>query len=192
MPRYEVRGGYIVIEDEALKLSIKEPMKGAIKKVARRQDSSLLWEGYEKEGLFHGPLYTYFKNGKVSSSFWYIKGKPYGKATFFNLKGRISHIILFYDGKRKCEEWWYPDGTLRTRKIFCHGVLQKVQHYYPSGVLERHIRFLNGKKEGLDESFDPSGKIVFRLLYKKGRLVREIVEDKLGRAASLLGSLSQP
>jgi antitoxin component YwqK of YwqJK toxin-antitoxin module len=193
MPRYEVKKGHIVIEDEELHISLFEPMARARKKRDERKDKTRLWEGFIKDGAFHGPLYTYFKNGKPSSCFWYVHGKLWGRATFFDRKGRIHHFACFYDGKKEGkEEWWYPDGTLRTRKLFKHDELVEVSHYYPQGALERHIHLSHGKKEGLDECFDPSGKVQFRLQYQKGKLVRRIVEDKMGRAALLLASTKKP
>jgi antitoxin component YwqK of YwqJK toxin-antitoxin module len=95
----------------------------------------------------HGPSLFYAENKVILSQHWYNKGKRQGKSWGYYLHGQLYYIQRFVNNVwHGYQEYYYPDGTLKTSMTYQKGKLEgTVQTFFSNSLLKRELVFKKGK-----------------------------------------------
>lgn len=91
--------------------------------------------GTEGNRVFHGPMISLYKSGKVEAVGQAEEGFRSGKWTFFNEQGL------------KTGETEFAKGDYHGRRV----------SFFPTGQLKTEEHWINGQRQGLQKSFDEAG-----------------------------------
>jgi len=102
---------------------------------------------------------------------WRVAGAPYTGHLVEPLPegGRIERSVR--DGRRHGQERsYYADGTLRSLRVYTHGVKVGVHRgWWPNGQRQFERRFSDGRSEGVSRSWYASGQMLEEHRYAGGQ-----------------------
>lgn len=146
-----------------------------------RHNRSLKSSMAYRDGVLHGPSYTYFEQGTVASERWYFRGLLHGRATDRSVSGQILCEKGYLEGKlhgplvRR-----YPSGKILSTGSFkfgwSDGALKVLDE---EGLLLRSTEFKEGRRHGIDEGWTDDGYFLFCEVWEAGEKKRSIVKDFL-------------
>lgn len=109
----------------------------------------LIMKEYYTNDTLNGPYHRYFDDGTLFIEGAYNRGMMDGSWIFYSPEGKIM-------GKG---EFSLGSGTQKA--------------WYPNGNSQRIIQYKDNLKHGIEEHYQPDGKLVLRRYYKFGELVSE-------------------
>jgi antitoxin component YwqK of YwqJK toxin-antitoxin module len=163
MNRYELQSGVLRIRDEELGIDLDECYDISSFCMKKEQKEGDIYHLYcLLNGKLHGPSLYYDIKGTIFSSSWFYQGARLGKVRQYYPTGILYASLGYKEGKREGEHrYYYPDGTLRTLMHYTKGCLDKeLILFWPNGQKKRHLYVCEGKKQGNENFWDESGKLV--------------------------------
>jgi antitoxin component YwqK of YwqJK toxin-antitoxin module len=121
-------------------------------------NGTLKSEIYHRNGHKHGPSSYFDSQGLLLAKGWFVDNARTGINLQYYRHGQIYSIQRFKnDFAEGPQEFFYPDGTLKTT-YKCHEGKKEGDAllYYPSGILKRRVQFKDSKRHGLEEMWYPS------------------------------------
>jgi antitoxin component YwqK of YwqJK toxin-antitoxin module len=125
-------------------------------------------------GLKHGLYETFHPNGKLETRSNYKNGKIDGTYVSYASNGKISHRE-FHDIEEQLkiiEYYSHPNDTFSQKVSYKndkpHGIWEL---YHRNGKIKYRYNYSEGKKDGLQEDFNKSGKLIKKEIYKDGVLI---------------------
>ncbi len=139
------------------------------------EDGSKAEEGSYEEGLLVGEVTRYFEGGAREALIPYVKGMPHGNALEWYpsgaLKGsfRYQNGKLHSDGKTPALVLYAEDRSIIEAQDFNQGEPIGMHFkYHPNGKESYRVLYKDGKKQGKEQFFDSTGKVIGEGLYKDG------------------------
>jgi hypothetical protein len=129
MEKYEITAGQLFLVDPELELNIQvpfafQPLPDQLLGVPdlcveRDAEGRLLRAFQQKDGKKHGPMRSFYQDGKVEGESYYCDGLLHGPSIFYNELGKILSKTWFYHGKRVGKAYQY----------YLSGKLYKIRHF---------------------------------------------------------------
>ncbi|MEI6575752.1 MAG: hypothetical protein WCO63_06185 [Bacteroidota bacterium] len=141
-------------------------------------------EGKIREGKPDGYWKTFYEDGKLKSEGNRKNFELDSVWRFYGEDGKTSLEISYKMGKKNGIRKTYREGEMYTENFIADVKQGLSLYYYPDGKLRRSIPFVSGLEQGMAKEFDPTGRIILLLEYRKGFIVsRENVNrlDKEGK-----------
>lgn len=135
------------------------------------------------EGKSSSTLTTYHPNGHICEYLDIVDGRAHGKYRRWHANGTLNIDLNVLDGTADigpvAQKSWLFDGKATiydetggvTAKIFYNkGVLDTPSLYYhPNGHLQKRSPFVSGSLHGIEEIFDPEGKLIEKRTFQCGK-----------------------
>lgn len=137
------------------------------------ESDSLFSSTFYSKGEMHGPSLFFTKDGECLAKSWFYHGVLQGKAYKYYLNGKIYSIQRYrnglMDGK---QEFFYEDGSIKTLLNYTHGYLDGLAVlFWKNGMKKREATFIQGNKQGNEQIWDESGKLIDSGEYEMGKKV---------------------
>jgi antitoxin component YwqK of YwqJK toxin-antitoxin module len=135
--------------------------KGASREVVYDEDGNVLIE------------LTYYPNGQLFTEMAtksIENGITYKERTVWRENGKILKKFDVKNDKRDGKElMWHENGQLQSESYYIQNVRHgPVMAWNEEGVLTMKGNFVNGKEDGLFETFDKGGKVIKTIIFKDG------------------------
>jgi len=151
----------------------------------------------DAEGRKTGHWKVEYPNGNTRFEADFVEGQPVGEMLryyekggirarmFFDGDGSCSHVKMFYENGKPAAEgiyleqekdsvWTYfseYDGSVRIREKYLDGKLEGLsQSYYPNGGISEEVQWKNGEKDGFWKQYYTNGAQRLSAHYKDGQL----------------------
>ena len=124
----------------------------------------------DEEGRKTGHWKVEYPNGKTQYEADFMEGRPHGEMIRYYEKGGIRALMQFEaDGSRSFTQLYYENGKLAAEGLFVNQVKDSVWTYYSDFDGSVRIRevYLEGKLEGMSQSYYPSGEISEEVKWKQ-------------------------
>lgn len=124
------------------------------------------------DGIYDGPVISYYKNGQEERVENYKFGIPDGKEIYYYKDGIMEHQGNYKNGEQD-GEWIYhwPNGNLLTISNYKDGVSNGIyKSYYEDGYINEEINYLNGEINGLKNWYGYQGELILSENYVNGQL----------------------
>lgn len=142
------------------------------------ENGQLIFQGTFVHGLKTSLFQEWYPNGQVKRIANYLNDKLNGKEeTFYENgqeKSKISYILDRIDGSLKT---WFEEGSLHEEKQFVNSVPVGLHiDYYKKNpenndqIIEREVRYTNGKLDGEQKSYYKNGQLQACLNYRSNVL----------------------
>lgn len=139
-------------------------------------DGTLQLSGQLKDGLKEGAWISYADDGKKLSEECFRKGLLHGKRYQWGENGSVSETSYYRSGLLTDEGPGKPARTIFSPEGRCvevdhclYGSLHgENRTLFENGVLQKKVGYKLGKKEGIEEEYDPSGRVVAFCKYASG------------------------
>ena len=107
-------------------------------------------------------IITFYKSGKPSAEFEYVKGYRTGILKYYYQNGNVYREENYKDdnlnGERKV---YYSSGKLRLYEMYVDDELNGVsKEYFENGKIKSETRFIYGVKHGLGKEYNASGQLI--------------------------------
>ena len=171
-----------------------EPLNGIMFRTYQ-ETGRLMIESNLKNGLPHGILTSYYKNGKVKSKQMFKNGKKDGSYEFYQLRTGISsseHFLYekenYIDDELSGEYFLYElDGSVELEGYYKNGEKNGLWQSFnstPSGLKPDEVgNYVNGKKQGVWASYSYHDDLTKISLYEDGREIDWVTQS--GNTVSL-------
>ena len=162
----------------------------------RKDDNQLIKIETYVNGLRHGSRIDYhykqmygLERGKnIKKQGNYSGNVPDGKWQSYYPGNILKRTGLYKMGKRHgIWQWFYENKWLRISLSYNHGKLHgPITSFHCNStnkppVVETKGTYINSKREGLWQRFDPDGKILCKATYKEGAIIEWECFDQLGQ-----------
>ncbi len=145
-----------------------------------RPDGTLMLEAQWKDHRFHGAYREYDEQGRLSAVGEFDKGKKSGEwliyvpgsSKAFQRKEHYKQV----NGESVPHgdiEFYYPNGSLQQLDRYADGKIQETTRYYENGRASLKVEYQAGVRHGESVSYDESGAVKERQMYKGGKPVSE-------------------
>lgn len=177
---YLFDGQYLTLRDPELGLDYSEafPTDSYLRKERLFYPNGKVKIEQFYQGMFlHGPSKFFSQEGKMLAQAWFVHGQQQGKMLTYYLSGQAHSVQRFRDGQKQGkQEFFYPDGILKTSLSYLSGCLHSeiesaCRLYHPNGQLAREQYFINGQLEGVERIWNEYGQLEIEVEYCHNRPV---------------------
>lgn len=153
---YAVEGNVFFVIDQELGIDLKGELEFLDQE--RFPTGEVRYETYRKEEKLHGPSFFYHKEGQLLSEAWFYEGRPLGKVRRYYPTGELYSVERYAKGVlHLLQEYFYLDGSPKTRILYCKGLLDgKTELFWPGGMPKRVTVYAKGKRQS-DHFYDEQG-----------------------------------
>ncbi len=113
----------------------------------------LVLEEYYVDDTLHGPYRRYYDDGSLFIDGAYHKGLMHSSWIFYSADGQVAAKGEFAMGNGTQKAW------------------------YPNGNTQRIIHYRNNQKHGIEEHYQPDGRLTMRRVFENGVMVAEEILD---------------
>lgn len=138
-------------------------------------------------GVESGLAQSYFDNGQLQTRVTYGANGMEGLYESFHNNGQPEQTVNMVAGKREGERlYWTKEGWLFTKEFYLNGKIHgEVLVYQAADVLQEIKHYQHDKQVGIQQRFDPQGRLAAQQLYDKdGREIQNISYDDEGKVTS--------
>ena len=138
-------------------------------------------------GVESGLAQSYFDNGQLQTRVTYGANGMEGLYESFHNNGQPEQTVNMVAGKREGERlYWTKEGWLFTKEFYLNGKIHgEVLVYQAADVLQEIKHYQHDKLVGIQQRFDPQGRLAAQQLYDKdGREIQNISYDDEGKVTS--------
>lgn len=138
-------------------------------------------------GVESGLAQSYFDNGQLQTRVTYGANGMEGLYESFHNNGQPEQTVNMVAGKREGERlYWTKEGWLFTKEFYLNGKIHgEVLVYQAADVLQEIKHYQHDKQVGIQQRFDPQGRLAAQQLYDKdGREIQNISYDDAGKVTS--------
>ncbi len=113
-----------------------------------------------------GKAYYYFDNGMLKEEISYSGGKKQGPGREYDEKGNVITIFEYHNN--------YLISRQRINRYDAQGRKQGIwMTFFPSGKVNKEMKYLDDKLDGLYKEFNENGNLVISLKYKEGKITED-------------------
>ena len=140
---------------------------------------------YDKsnERLATGTIESYYSNGRLEGRGRIKNGKLEGVVEYFDRNGRLTEKEFYRNGELVKTKRNFAKKTKPERKVFRrNGIWYRtsdnrpaagtITDYWENGNLESKVKYRNGRREGIAEYYDRSGRLTRKEIYRDGELIK--------------------
>ena len=147
------------------------------------ENGQLRSKGNYKNGEAEGLWKYYHENGNLENKTKYQNGKLEGVLEYYDRSGRLTKKELYRNGELVKTKNNFAKKTYPEKKVFrSNGIWYRtsdnraatgmVIDYWENGNLESKVKYQNGRREGIAEYYDRSGRLTRKEIYKNDALVK--------------------
>ncbi|MGV5002527.1 toxin-antitoxin system YwqK family antitoxin [Shewanella xiamenensis] len=143
-------------------------------------------------GVESGLAQSYFDNGQLQTRVTYGANGMEGLYESFHNNGQPEQTVNMVAGKREGERlYWTKEGWLFTKEFYLNGKIHgEVLVYQAADVLQEIKHYQHDKQAGIQQRFDPQGRLAAQQLYDKDRReIQNISYDDAGKVTSQTDTL---
>jgi len=138
--------------------------------------NGLVSSHYYRDSNFSGVLTAFYEDGEKKSADTYLNGTIVHSRRW-RIGGELHEEFSLDDSGLRVSTSWYRGNQIRSRSSYRitdsgNRVLDGEQRaWFPNGQLEKIDHYTQGTLEGISESYDETGVVVYSREYKSGKVV---------------------
>jgi len=125
------------------------------------------------ESINHGEWKEWYKNGKLSSLYYYKDGLLDGEFKVWYPNGQLQCINIYKDGILDgVIKNWDENGNLLKEYEIKNGT-GTCYYFYPDGKIKSEVNYKKGLADGIGKYYDSNGNIIKIIHYEKGQEIKK-------------------